>query len=181
MLTTSDIEAILEKNGFTKSIAGEDHIGVVTAFNKAISLNRGVLLKGSCGCGKTTALKAWRNHFHTRLNISCANPQQMAWLDTTDSECMKLASEGNFSLDDVGSESPKNEYGIKIEPIEKFIAWVYDDRYCHKWRNIPVITTNLSSEEWVKRYGTRIASRLKEMFVFYVFKGKDKRQASIIK
>lgn len=181
MLTTSDIADILEKNGFSKSVAEDDHLGVANAFKNAIMYNRGVLLKGCCGCGKTSVLRAWKNHFHTRLNVSCSNPQHICWIDTSDNECVSLASGGNFTLDDVGAETPRNEYGIKTEPIERFIAWIYDDRCYHKWRSVPIITTNLSGEELVSRYGMRTASRIKELFVFYVFKGKDKRRAIIVK
>ena len=57
-------------------------------------------------------------------------------------------------IDDVGTELPINDYGIKREPIKNLID------FCEKKSKLLIITSNLKSELITLRYDLRVTDRL---------------------
>lgn len=72
-------------------------------------------------------------------------------------------------IDDVGVESPANEYGVKYEPFSRIV----DE--CERLSKLLIVTTNLNSEELKKRYGNRPIDRLDLLCTPVVFNGKSFR------
>lgn len=67
----------------------------------------------------------------------------------------------NILFDDLGTEDKGIHFGDRIEVMEKFIQLRYD-LFISKGL-ITHITTNLTTDEILNRYGARCVSRLKEM------------------
>lgn len=57
-------------------------------------------------------------------------------------------------VDDIGTEPPLNDYGIKSEPFNKLVD------FCEKRSKILIITHNLKSKQISSRYGIRTIDRL---------------------
>ena len=74
-------------------------------------------------------------------------------------------------LDDIGAESPVNDFGVRKEPVGEFLM-----AYYARGRGRILATTNLDYGKFAERYGARVASRLKTLFVPLRLLGKDKRQ-----
>ncbi len=73
-------------------------------------------------------------------------------------------------IDDVGIESIHNNYGSKTEPFADLIAMAE--------RNSAVvyITTNLTSQQLINRYGERIIGRIEKLCRIVKFEGKSLRR-----
>lgn len=73
-------------------------------------------------------------------------------------------------IDDVGEEPPVNDFGSKHEPFSRLVD------YCEKNSRVLIITSNLSSNELISRYGVRPVDRLDKLCTPVLFKGKSYRK-----
>lgn len=178
MSDTTKIEAYLEANGWTREIAGEvDFASTVMAIKAADEGRLGLLVSGCCGVGKTALVKIVAPAFGHHRFIDLADREEIEKLSD---EWQELWSENlhdeNVVLDDVGSELPANEFGVRLEPVAVFIAARHSR--CIGRSNFPrlFVTTNLTAGEMDARYGARTYSRLKDLCVPLKLVGKDKRE-----
>ena len=74
-----------------------------------------------------------------------------------------------ISIDDVGTEGVYKNYGSETEAFADVVA------FAEKYNRVLFITTNLSKEQFISRYGIRIIDRLKQMCHFVKFEGKSLR------
>lgn len=75
-----------------------------------------------------------------------------------------------LAIDDVGTESMEVlEYGNIYSPIKELLYRRYNDR------GYTILSTNLSGEEFLEKYGSRIEDRSKEMFRVFRFPDKTFR------
>ena len=106
------------------------------------------------------------------LWVNLANPDEAERLDAKawpnwNADAMRRT----VFLDDLGSESAASEYGVRRELAGEFIA-----AYHRMGEGRLYVTTNLSGEEMVERYSSRVCSRLKELCIPLHLTGADKRK-----
>jgi len=155
---------------------------------KGYSLNKGICLIGPVGVGKTELLNIFRKNkrqcFHpiTVFEIETALQERGVEYITTFCEGVPGWSHSKnhffqpkvgWAFDDIGRESVVFDFGNKSDAISKIIQ----TRYFKKVPNTLLhITTNKTPEELEKRYDEAVKSRLREMFNYIVYEGKDRRK-----
>ena len=125
---------------------------------------RGLILMGECGLGKSTILNfVIPAIFRTKTNKVL---KSIAAKDL-------VAIEKNIAtfiiIDDLGTESIKNDYGTKIDAVADAISYAEDSS------KTLLITTNLASKALKERYDERTLDRLRKCKVV-VIKGKSFRK-----
>ncbi len=151
------------------------------------SLDKGVLLMGNVGVGKTELMKFFQKNKKQCFKVVPCNEvaddystykNDIAEVYSTPiSKAMNDADvffqrQIGFCFDDLGTEEIKNDFGNKKNVMADILMSVYNKKDFTKF----FITTNLSSEEIEAKYGTRIKSRLREMFNVFKIDGEDKRK-----
>ncbi len=136
------------------------------------SLNKGLLIRGISGLGKTHLVKCLEhNSLNPILILSMLNIA-----DEIKDNGEYLISYGHnkiIYLDDVGTEEPTiNHYGTKINFFKNFIEGVYLRTQTF---NHIMFSTNNSASELQEKYGFRVRSRMKDMFNVIDVSGKDIR------
>ena len=124
---------------------------------------RGLMLMGECGLGKSTILNyVIPAIFRTKTNKVL---RSIAAKDL-------VAIEKNIStfiiIDDLGTESIKNDYGTKVDAVADAISYAEDSS------KTLLITTNLASKALKQRYDERTLDRLRKCKVV-VIKGESFR------
>jgi hypothetical protein len=133
--------------------------------------NKGLLIRGICGIGKTYLLKCVSDNELNPIDI-------FSMIEITEEirrtgEC-KIKARKLIYLDDVGSEEHTiNHYGTKISFFEDFIQRYYLNN--KKFNNL-IISTNNDFDEIAAKYGFRVRSRMKEMFNVIDVQGEDMRK-----
>ena len=180
-IALSDHEALkayylkqLEANGWQSRIAGAANTAKI--LDALVTLkckpHLGLLIGGKPGTGKSSLLYALpaicngKKRFislgHTGLEVFSFEYQAEMGIDYM--ECTMF-------LDDIGAELTKNDYGQLEEPVGRFLT-----RYEELGQKRIFATTNLTFEEVANRYGARVASRLKTLFLPLHLDGDDRRQ-----
>ena len=125
---------------------------------------RGLMLMGECGLGKSTILNfVIPAIFRTKTNkvLRSIPAKELA------------AVERNVApfiiIDDLGTESIKNDYGTKIDAVADAISYAEDRS------KTLLITTNLSPNSLKERYDERTLDRLRKCKVV-IIKGKSFRK-----
>lgn len=145
------------------------------------SLNKGLLLFGPIGCGKTSLMRMFQvNTFRPFTVTNCRNIADSYSKNGSDalfeySQLQQVYPEKNFGIshagrcfDDLGTEESKRNFGNQVNVMQDIIYKIYDGRKIGDFH----ITTNLNSKEIDDDYGYRIRSRMREMFNIIKF-GKD--------
>lgn len=137
-----------------------------------MSLNKGLLIRGISGIGKTHLVKCLEeNELNPILIISMLDIAEE--IKEHGEYQIKSNNHKIIYLDDVGSEEPIiNHYGTKINFFKTFIESVY---LRAKSFNHLIFSTNNSFDEIEERYGFRVRSRLKDMFNVIDVMGEDMR------
>lgn len=148
---------------------------------------KGILIQGPVGCGKTDLMKAFaKNPMQPYSIVSCrtvARDYKEKGMNGIDKYC-EPSKNGMYQLfynhkelgwcfDDLGTESAKKNFGDELNVMtEIFLNW-YDKGGFNRIH----LTTNLSAQNITEIYGSRVASRMKEMFNLVIFNPteKDKR------
>lgn len=136
-------------------------------------LNKGLLIRGISGLGKTFLFELVRDN---ELNpVKIVSMIEISEEIKSEGEYnLELNNEKIIYLDDVGTEEAIiNYYGTKISWFKDFIEKEY--QYKNSFKNL-VISTNLSFQQVEEKYGFRVRSRMKEMFNVIDVKGKDRRR-----
>jgi len=150
-------------------------------FEKAgYSLDKGLLLAGGVGVGKTTIMQLFsRNPKYSYIIIPCrriANIFTESGIDSIDEFCGEAlptadnpfrANTYGICFDDLGTESKRKNFGNEVNVMQEIILSRYDAKMVLK--NKTHITTNLSADSIKESYGERVSSRMREMFNVIVF------------
>lgn len=153
------------------------------------SIDKGILLAGNFGTGKTVLMKLFGKNTRQVYFIRPAKRIAQEYLTSKD----KVIPEeytvpfknaindaatfyqplSGLCIDDLGSESEKNNFGNKVNVIGDLIEARYHDKFTGVFLHA---TTNLSSQELTDHYGERVLSRMKEIFNFVELTGGDRRR-----
>ncbi|MCG3165040.1 MAG: hypothetical protein POELPBGB_00800 [Bacteroidia bacterium] len=151
-----------------------------------IVLEKGILLTGPVGCGKTSLFKIIKAVNAIPIQIFPA--QEIArefaaqGFKTIDKYGKLKYSKGNnwiynqICIDDIGSEGNISYYKDSCNVIEEVLITRYDQFIDHNVKTFG--TSNFNADEIEERYGLRVRSRCKEMFNLIAF-DKDSRNKRV--
>lgn len=139
-------------------------------------LRKGIMLYGDVGCGKTSLMRFLAtNQVQSYKMVSCAEialdyaskgsdmikPYFHHSKDVSSgAKKMFLQNRSGYCFDDFGTETIAANFGNKVDVMGAIInAWYNSGDY-----NSIHLTTNLTGEDINESYGSRIASRVREMF-----------------
>lgn len=149
-----------------------------------INPNKGIMLYGPVGCGKTSLMKMFAVNSYRPFVI---NPIRSIAGEFTLKEGGENALEKYSSLvpaypqmnfghellgrcfDDIGTEEIKKNFGNEVNVFQDILYKVYDNELIGHFHG----TTNLGGEEIQSAYGERIRSRMREMFNVLNFSEKS--------
>ena len=143
-----------------------------------IDLDKGLLLTGPVGCGKTSLMKLL--HFlvpHQRKYVVMPCRNIVFAFNHLGYKTIEDYGESNFfCFDDMGVEPMGRHYGKDCNVIGEILLSRYDLFLETKLKTHA--TTNLNAEELEERYGNRVRSRMRELFNLIAFdeKAGDKRK-----
>ncbi|WP_149304207.1 ATPase [Pareuzebyella sediminis] len=143
-----------------------------------IDIHKGLLLSGPVGCGKTSLMKLMKHivpHQRPYEIIPCRNIvfgfNHIGYKTIEDYGTSQF-----FCFDDLGVEPTGRHFGQDCNVMGEILLsrhelFIEDKRKTHA-------TTNLNAQELEERYGTRVRSRMRELFNLVAFDraSKDKRK-----
>lgn len=145
-----------------------------------LDFDKGILLSGPVGCGKTSLMKLLRHLVPMQRPyemIPCRNVvfsfNHLGYKTIEDYGNNKL-----FCFDDLGVEPPGRFYGKDCNVMGEVLLSRYE-LFLQTKQNIKThATTNLNAEELEERYGNRVRSRMRELFNLIAFEKEagDKRK-----
>lgn len=155
-----------------------------TAFRYNLNLNKGVMLAGPVGCGKTSLLNIMKYLTPTEHKFFLKPCRDISFEFIQDGyQIIHKYSKGKLyesepkiiCFDDLGTENNLKYYGNECNVMAEILLSRYDIFIS---KRIPThITTNLSASEIENHYGLRVRSRMRELFnlIAYDNNTKDKR------
>ena len=143
-----------------------------------INPNKGILLSGPVGCGKTSLMKLLP-FIIPRQNKHIVVPARNITFSFNKSGFKIIEEYGNngfYCFDDLGVETTGRHFGKDCNVMGEILLSRYDLFLKNKTRTHA--TTNLNAAELEERYGIRVRSRLRELFNLIAFDKdtNDKRQ-----
>ncbi|MDT0646480.1 ATPase [Zunongwangia sp. F260] len=145
-----------------------------------IDVEKGLLLSGPVGCGKTSLMKLLRHLVPLQRPyemIPCRNVvfsfNHLGYKTIEDYGNNKL-----FCFDDLGVEPPGRFYGKDCNVMGEVLLSRHE-LFLQTNKKIKThATTNLNAEELEERYGNRVRSRMRELFNLVAFEegAIDKRK-----
>jgi DNA replication protein DnaC len=151
------------------------------------SLNKGIMLYGAVGCGKTSLMRMFQ---HNTFRPFCINPcrkiadsyasegANALYHYSTTSKVMPQMNNGFSEIgrcyDDLGTENSKKNFGNEVNVMQDVLYKVYDNNLIGNFH----LTTNIIGDDIEQFYGVRIRSRMREMFNVIAFNvdSKDRRK-----
>lgn len=154
-----------------------------------INLEKGILLSGPIGCGKTTLMTLFNflapkeNKYYVK---SCREvsfefiKEGYEVIHKYSKPRLHQKKVGTICFDDLGTESNLKYFGNECNVMGEILLSRYDS-FNHNdssRRTLTHLTTNLSASEIEQFYGNRIRSRLRESFNLIAFDKncRDKRK-----
>ena len=151
-----------------------------------IDLNKGLILTGPIGCGKTTLMMLMQKFPSQRKSFGIISTRQIvSEFMQSGYETIEKYSRGNLynetrqpraiCFDDLGAESASKYFGNDCNVMAEILLTRYD---LFKEKGlITHITTNLTATEIETIYGNRLRSRMREMFNLFGYEEscRDKR------
>lgn len=149
-------------------------------------VNKGILLYGDIGVGKSTLLKGLRI-YENQINQLCYNygnnalgfvfvsaPElSLRYTNAGMNAIQKYASMPNLAIDEVGREPlDAKHYGTETNVIQLILQLRYEKR-CN---GVTHLTTNLDPNTQFGIYGHYIVDRVKEMFNVIEIRGESRRK-----
>ncbi|MEI7509737.1 MAG: ATPase [Flavobacterium sp.] len=155
-----------------------------TCFQYGISLNKGILLTGPIGCGKTSLMNLMRFIPEQERKFVLKQTREITFEFIKEGyEVIQRYTSGNkmqngiknYCFDDLGTENNLKYFGNECNVMGEILLSRYD-LFINK-KIITHITTNLSATEIESAYGNRVRSRLRQMLNLIAFNSitKDKR------
>lgn len=159
----------------------------VVADAEGIDLSKGILLAGPVGCGKTAIMKIMSNFCTAAEKPVFRSCNEVVFdFNSKGYDSIRQYTRGAFDpytevprvycFDDLGLEPMGYNYSNSSNVMAEILLSRYN--YFISRRMITHITTNMNSTELEAIYGSRIRSRMREMFnqIIYNNTSTDKRQ-----
>jgi hypothetical protein len=144
--------------------------------DKPISKNKGILLIGSIGVGKTLTMKIIQRMQPRGEKLRFTSCQYV--VDAYDNEGESGTDDYKttrvYLFDDIGEENRGKHYGKDVEVMEKIIMARYNLYQSSGVKTY--FTTNNSPDQLKDRYGERAFDRLKEMCSFISWPGSESKR-----
>jgi len=155
-----------------------------TCFQYGINGNKGILLTGPIGCGKTSLMNLMKYLTATKHKFFVKPCRDISFEFIQDGyQIIHKYSIGKlyqseprtYCFDDLGTENNLKYFGNECNVMAEILLSRYDLFISKKLQTH--ITTNLSATEIEKHYGNRVRSRLREMvnLIAYDKSTPDKR------
>jgi len=147
-----------------------------TCFQYDITLNKGILLSGPVGCGKTSLMNLMKYLTPTEHKFFVKPCRDISFEFIQDGyQIIHKYSKGKLyesepktiCFDDLGTENNLKYYGNECNVMAEILLSRYDIYTAKKIQTH--ITTNLSASEIETHYGNRVRSRLREMINLIAF------------
>lgn len=147
-----------------------------TCFQYGINLNKGILLTGPIGCGKTTLMTLMKHLTPADNKFSVKPCRDISFEFIQDGyQIIHKYSIGKlyqseprtYCFDDLGTENNLKYYGNECNVMAEILLSRYDLYISKKLQTH--ITTNLSASEIETHYGNRVRSRLRKMVNLIAF------------
>lgn len=144
-----------------------------------IDLNKGILLTGPVGCGKTSWMQIVQTLVLPEQTFQVKSTRDIAF-EFNQNGFNTIQTYGKrqraLCLDDIGVEQNIKFYGNECNTIAEILLQRYDLLVNHQV--VTHATTNLTAKEIENLYGKRVRSRLRKMFNLISFppETKDKRR-----
>ncbi|QOG90698.1 ATPase [Flavobacterium columnare] len=141
-----------------------------TCFRYGINLNKGILLTGPIGCGKTSLMNLMKYLTATEHKFFVKPCRDISFEFIQDGyQIIHKYSNGKlyqseprtYCFDDLGTENNLKYFGNECNVMAEILLSRYDLFISKKLQTH--ITTNLSATEIETHYGNRVRSRLREM------------------
>lgn len=156
-----------------------------TCHQYGINLNKGILLTGPIGCGKTSLMNLMKYIAPIENKFSVKPCRDISFEFIQDGyQIIHKYSIGQlyhtdprtYCFDDLGTENNLKYFGNECNVMAEILLSRYDLFISKKLKTH--ITTNLSATEIEKHYGNRVRSRLRELCNLIAFDNvaKDKRK-----
>lgn len=143
-----------------------------------LDLNKGILLSGPVGCGKTSLMKLMKFilPFQRPYEVISTRNIVFGFNHIGFKTVEDYGNSGYFCFDDLGIEPRGRYFGKDCEVLGEILLSRYELFQRHKVKTH--VTTNLSATELEERYGQRVRSRMRELFNLLAFdvNAKDKRK-----
>ena len=149
-----------------------------------IDPNKGILLSGPVGCGKTSLMKLLP-HIVPHQKTYKVIPARNIAFEFNNKGFSTIDEYGNnnyYCFDDLGVETTGRHFGKDCNVMGEILLSRYDlfARTCHPERSRGVkthATTNLNAQELEEGYGNRVRSRMRQLFNLIAFdkESVDKR------
>jgi DNA replication protein DnaC len=155
-----------------------------TALKLQIDLNKGILLSGPIGCGKTSIMHLIRPFASPLSDYKIKTCRELSFefakngFDTINKYTLKQNHQSRLSgycFDDLGAEQQIKHFGNDCNVMAEVLISRYEQFVENN--SITHLTSNLSATEIEMLYGNRLRSRMRQMFNLITFNKEttDKR------
>jgi hypothetical protein len=134
-----------------------------------IDPNKGILLSGPVGCGKTSLMKLLK-HIVPHQKFYEVIPARNITFAFNNMGYKTIEEYGNsnyFCFDDLGVETTGRHFGKDCNVMGEILLSRYDLFLHNKIKTHA--TTNLNANELEERYGNRVRSRMRQLFNLIAF------------
>jgi DNA replication protein DnaC len=146
------------------------------AFKLGLDLNKGILLSGPVGCGKTSIMHLIKPFLYAKYEYKIKTTRMVSFefakygFETlqqyTEKSNQQLRLTG-YCFDDLGAEQQIKHFGNDCNVMAEILISRYEQFIENN--SVTHITTNLSASELENAYGNRVRSRLRQMFNLIAF------------
>lgn len=154
------------------------------ALKLGLDLNKGILLSGPIGCGKTSIMHLLKPFANSKHNYKIKTTREVSFEFAKNGfEALKVYTQkpnnlnrlSGYCFDDLGAEKQIKHFGNDCNVIAEILISRYEQFIENN--SVTHITTNLTASEIENYYGNRVRSRLRNMFNLVAFEKdvKDKR------
>ena len=154
------------------------------ALKLGIDINKGILLTGPIGCGKTSIMQLIKQFTNVKYDYKIKTTREISFefakngfesLQVYTHKFNEQKRLSSYCFDDLGAEKQIKHFGNDCNVMAEILISRYEQFIENN--SITHITTNLSASELENYYGNRVRSRLRNMFNLIAFDrdSSDKR------